>query len=869
VPPDPPSLVTALDLVARAGEDPHDVWQRAEMLVTSHSADVEARVVGHRALALAGRALYGADTSVRHARRATQLARRANLRAREAESRVTLALSLFDVGRTRSALVELDRAAGVADDATLRELRHQRAILLERIGRLDAALEEYDRLLADDLDDRMRAMVLNNRGLARVYRGDVHGAQDDLDAAMSLFEQLGAVLYAALVEHNIGLCLAVGGDVPRALERFDQADRRCEALGAPITTHLEARAFALIDAQLFEEAREAAARCVHELLRTRAYAELPEARLLLARAELGGERWSAAATAARQARAGFLRQDRPALAAQAARVQIELRYRSGRLDRRVLAAARRCAEELIDAGLQDEAVSALLIAGLVARRLGQLDAARSLLGPVAAGRETGPLAGRLRGWYAEALLRVDAGRVRAARRAVRTGLDVLADLQAVAGASELRASLAGHGRELAEFGLRLAIQDTDPHQALEVLERWRGTGILLGRTTSASLTDELTELRAAKARLQEARRSGDDAAAVVAVVVSLEDRIRRTARHAPGIAERALTSFDRTTLAGMLDERALVEYFQLDGHFGAVVGAGGRLEMHWPLAAVDEASARIDAILFGLRRLSSPRTRRSAEAARASIEHGFSWLSEHLVRAVGAPLGHGGMLVVPTGPLHAVPWASLPAMAERSVVVSPSVRVWSARAATRSAGRVVLAAGPGLPGALAEIDRLAKAHATSETFGPEASLVDDVCRALEGASVAHLAAHGRLRTDNPLFSALELADGPLTVLDLERLVDPPHLVVLAACDVAASSVRAGDELLGVVAALLTVGTSTVVASLVPVPDVAAISYMERFHHELAAGVSPPDALRRARSVLDLDDPAGFVTAAAFTCYGAG
>ncbi len=95
--------------------------------------------------------------------------------------------------------------------------------------------------------------------------------------------------------------------------------------------------------------------------------------------------------------------------------------------------------------------------------------------------------------------------------------------------------------------------------------------------------------------------------------------------------------------------------------------------------------------------------------------------------------------------------------------------------------------------------------------------VEAALRALDGAKLAHVACHGRFRSDSPLFSSLELADGPLTALDLQRLRRAPELLVLSACDVALSERHPGDELLGFSAALLASGTRTIVASVVPFP----------------------------------------------------
>jgi CHAT domain-containing protein len=138
-------------------------------------------------------------------------------------------------------------------------------------------------------------------------------------------------------------------------------------------------------------------------------------------------------------------------------------------------------------------------------------------------------------------------------------------------------------------------------------------------------------------------------------------------------------------------------------------------------------------------------------------------------------------------------------------------------------------------------------------------------RALEGAALAHFACHGHFRSDNPLFSSLELADGNLTALELQRLRRPPSVIVLSACNLALSDRRPGDELLGIAAALLGVGTRTIVASVAPIPDAAAANLMVAFHGELARGAPPATALARVQANL----PARSAASAAFVCLGAG
>jgi CHAT domain-containing protein len=140
---------------------------------------------------------------------------------------------------------------------------------------------------------------------------------------------------------------------------------------------------------------------------------------------------------------------------------------------------------------------------------------------------------------------------------------------------------------------------------------------------------------------------------------------------------------------------------------------------------------------------------------------------------------------------------------------------------------------------------------------------------MSGAALAHMAAHGRLSADNPLFSCLTLADGPLVVHDLEHVASLPHTVVLAACDSGRNAVLAGDELLGLGGAFLAGGTAQLVASVVPVPDRETGELMTALHRELATGAVLATALRTVQRRLADESPAAFAAAAGFVCLGAG
>jgi CHAT domain-containing protein len=126
-----------------------------------------------------------------------------------------------------------------------------------------------------------------------------------------------------------------------------------------------------------------------------------------------------------------------------------------------------------------------------------------------------------------------------------------------------------------------------------------------------------------------------------------------------------------------------------------------------------------------------------------------------------------------------------------------------------------------------------------------------------------VAAHGRHSSDNPLFSALELADGPWFGYDIDQLRSIPSTVVLSACGLGASSVRWAEETIGMTVAWLHAGARCVVAAPASVADDLACDVLTATHSRLAEGAPPAEAL--ADAVREVDD-AGL---SSFLSFGAG
>jgi len=234
-----------------------------------------------------------------------------------------------------------------------------------------------------------------------------------------------------------------------------------------------------------------------------------------------------------------------------------------------------------------------------------------------------------------------------------------------------------------------------------------------------------------------------------------------------------------------------------------------------------------------------------------------------LYRALFAPVathltGHERLIVVPYGPMHAVPFHALYdgeryLIESMEVSVSPSsslLRLDSERPRTVSRSALVVAYSDGgrLPAVREEAEAVA-ALLPGECFSEAAATRDALASAAPRHRILHLAAHGEARLDNPTFAHLKLADGQLSMVDIFNLPLRGALVTLSACETGRSVVAGGDELIGLSRGFLYAGAATLVQSLWRVEDGSTARLMRHFYGGIRAGVATGVALREAQRAL--------------------
>ncbi|MES9607466.1 CHAT domain-containing protein [Actinomadura verrucosospora] len=819
-------------LLRMAATDPATAFTRALALLEDGGGILPLRVAG-----LAAKELGRLDEGLAFLRRALELASGSDAYA-AAQVRMNLVGLLTASGDVTEALAQARRAETVLHGPDADRLAANKAGALARAGRLeeahDVAVRALPRLRAGH-DPAALSGLLTNLGLARVFRGDYDGAEEALAEAVAVGEAAALRHQTAMAKGNLAFTVSRRGDVPRALRLFAEAEQGLT--GERLAQCRFDQAETLIMAGLPGEARPVLTAALDAATANGYRCDTADGYLLLAHAELADGNAEEATVAAELARTTFTEQQRAGWALLAEHVLLKARWASGERSPVLLRSAAAAAERLDAGGWADAADEARIVAARVALSLGR--PAGHLLASVR--RTSGPASGRIAAWHATALEHSSRDARKGALAAVKAGLEVTEEHAEALDALDLRARAAGLAAELAELGLRLS---GSARELLAVEERRRAIArpVRVRPPKDPERAAALTALRALSVdRTADTARGGApaaplaDRAALEADLTALEAKIRDRTRRRPSGASPGRPAA-AGAVAAALGDRALVELIAIGDELHAVTVARGRTRRH-RLGAGDAARRETGLLRFAACRLAED----GGPPAPSSLTGAAERLDRLLLAPLSPVLGDRELVIAPTGVLHGLPWAALPSLAGRPFTVVPSAGAWlHARTRAPSGGRTVLVAGPDLLHADREIAALRRLHPGAAVLdGPDAR-AEPVRDALEGAALAHIAAHGEFHPGNALFSRLRLADGPLMVHDLDELADPPRLIVLSACDIGRAD--EGDAVLGMAGALLALGAATVIASVLPVRDDATPAFMTAFHTALAAGKTPSRAL---------------------------
>ncbi|WP_405059661.1 CHAT domain-containing tetratricopeptide repeat protein [Kribbella sp. NBC_01505] len=858
------------DLLPLALSRPHDAIVAARTLL-AEAPDAGTASIAHQASGIASRQLGEVDTAIRELRIALRLAEESGLPDREADVLATLGATLGRAGRSKEGLARLDRAVELSRGALAGRVLLRRADVLIVLGRHREALDDL-RLAISKLrrsgDQAWEARTLNYRGFIQLKLGGTRQADADFDQAGRLYAAAGQDLEYVETRLNRGWAAFLRGDLPAALQFLAEAEQGYAEVDVVSPDLAIDRCAVLMAAGLTAEALTQADEGLVRM-ETGGVPATKQAEVLFTAATAAlavGDPVTAQARAER-ARRLFSAQRRTWWSVRASMLQLEARYRSGERGPGLLRQVVRTAGRLDELSTA-EASAAHLLAGRLALSEGRRQTADRQL----------ELAGRLSknvpptvwsaAWLGRALRAEARGEVRRMLTACGRGLDALDEYRLTMGATELRARTTGHGAELAELALRDALRRNDPQALLAWAERWRATALAVPPVRPpddeqlvsdlAQLRDVVTQLESTPEAIRPPSLERDRR--------RLETAVRDRALRAQGNESRgvdAARSFDVDELHQALGGTALVELIDVGGVLHAVVAADGQLTQHevGPLGA---AAVEVERSRFRLRWLAHGRSRTGP-----SLELLGGRLGDAILGPVQHVLGERPVVMVPPASLQAVPWALIPALADRPVNVVPSAAMWLRARRLRPPGerRVVLVLGPGLTAGRAEIDRLTEQYPDAVVLRDGTATAERVLKELDGAWIAHIAAHGTFRADSPLFSSLRLDDGPLTVYDFERLRRAPYRLVLSSCDSGLATPVGADELLGLTSSLVPLGAAGILASVVPVNDPATVPLMTALHDHLQAGHSLAEAFALARSAAGTD-PVADAAGRSFVALGA-
>jgi CHAT domain-containing protein/tetratricopeptide (TPR) repeat protein len=739
-------------------------------------------------------------------------------------------------------------------------------------------------------DRKELAKVDNNLANALNFQYKFRLAAPLYEQALLNAEAAGLDVTQAEIECNLGNLTLLQGHYDRALDYLERSRRRYAALGMP---HESAIAeLELADAYLELNLALEAAAIYYRVTPT--FAELgmraEQARALAhqGRTSLLLGQTDTARTMLSDARTLYAAEGNAVGVAMLALTEAQLHYLKG--DYSLAASAATQAEHpLSAAGAQGQTLLARWLRGESARKSGQHLEARTLLQSALHEAEQHALPQIIYRCHTSlGLLAVSARDTAGAEASFKRSIALIEEMRAPLPAEEFRtAFLVDKLAPYAEMA-RLCLERGSDAQVLEALnyvERARSRALvdMIGGALrlqlkprdryEAELLERLDELRAELNWFysQIDRAPDGEFGRTAAAMQELHARVRE---HETAVLEitrqlqqrspQAWIELEPVEIAQLRHDlgtdTALVEYFSLDGELLAFVITDAGVKVVQRLGREEAVEAALAQLRFqiGTLRYGTERLHSHIDQLTLRARRHLGTLYDLLLRPLEAYLGERRLVVVPHRALFYVPFHALHdgthyAVERREISYTPSatiLRYCLARPQHQLQRALLLGvADERTPRVLDEVAALAP------LFPDAVALLDDqaTLAALRAqapqADVLHLACHGQFRPDNPLFSALRLADGWLTVRDAYGLDLHCGLVALSACETGVAAVAPGDELIGLARGFFSAGAPALLVSLWMVDDATTATFMTRFYARLCAGDNPAAALRYAQREL--------------------
>jgi CHAT domain-containing protein len=730
--------------------------------------------------------------------------------------------------------------------------------------------------------------------LAPQYR--FREAAERYENALARAAEARLELRQAEIECNIGNLALTQGRYARALDYLERSRRRYEALGLPHETAFAEQelAEAYLELNLAAEAAAIYARVTPMFAALGLQAEQAwalghhgQAALLLGRQEQAAELFAAAQRL-------FAAEGNSVSAANVRLFAAQLAFERG--DYTAARSAAQAAEIVfVQARSHGRALLARWLAAEAARAAGSTQDAHHLLADTLREAERRNLPQIAHRCHASlGLLALASGDARQAETALERAITTIETLRAPLPSEELRTAFVADKRGPYDALVRLYLAGNQPRpaDALAVTERARARALveMLGRSVQtlvqprddfeAQLVERMTQLREELNWLYRrlADLFADEGAGLSApdeLHAAIQEReaaildLNRQLDLRGGGQIGAAEAFDLGGLQHDLGpETVLVAYYFLDGELLAFVVSDTNVQVVRGLAGENQIAELVGQLRFqidAMRRGARLSATHSTQLLRR-VRHYLERLHTALLAPLEAYIGERRMVVVPHRVLHYVPFHALydgeRHLVERhDICTVPSASVLRhclTRPHTPRRRAVLL----GVPDA-----RAPRVHdevrALGALFGEHVTLLgaeahSDALRAhAPAADVLHLACHGTFRPDNPLFSALHLADGLFTVRDAYGLDLRCDLAVLSGCETGVSGVAAGDELIGLARGFFGAGAPAVLVSLWTVEDASTAALMTHFYRRLRTGDTPARALRAAQLELMRDHPHPF------------